>query len=116
MHALNQLDQLHETAKNSVNQAQSNQQVETAQLNGLEQSLDEETKKIIALINDANTDNDVDNAKNNGLNSIKQYSPEYNKKKNAILKLYDVSDAQEAIMQAYPYATEEESNKKLLID
>nr|WP_238394467.1 DUF1542 domain-containing protein [Staphylococcus saccharolyticus] len=45
MHALNQLDQLHETAKNSVNQAQSNQQVETAQLNGLEQSLDEETKK-----------------------------------------------------------------------
>ena len=73
-------------------------------------------KEIINSINQANTDNEVDNAKTSGLNNITEYRPEYNKKKNAILKLYDVSDTQEAIINGYPDATEDElqeANSKL---
>lgn len=50
------------------------------------------------------------------MNNITEYRPEYNKKKNAILKLYDVSDTQEAIINGYPDATEDElqeANSKL---
>lgn len=80
------------------------------------QHLDEQVKEIINSINQANTDNEVDNAKTSGLNNITEYRPEYNKKKNAILKLYDVSDTQEAIINGYPDATEDElqeANSKL---
>lgn len=80
------------------------------------QHLDEQVKEIINSINQANTDNEVDNAKISGLNNITEYRPEYNKKKNAILKLYDVSDTQEAIINGYPDATEDElqeANSKL---
>ncbi len=50
------------------------------------------------------------------MNNINEYRPEYNKKENAILKLYDVSDTQEAIINGYPDATEDElqeANSKL---
>ncbi|MCG2111252.1 DUF1542 domain-containing protein [Staphylococcus epidermidis] len=80
------------------------------------QHLDEQVKEIINSINQANTDNEVDNAKTSGVNNITEYRPEYNKKKNAILKLYDVSDTQEAIINSYPDATEDElqeANSKL---
>ena len=80
------------------------------------QHLDEQVKEIINSINRANTDNEVDNAKTSGLNNINEYRPEYNKKKNAILKLYDVSDTHEAIINGYPDATEDElqeANSKL---
>lgn len=158
---LNQLNQIHEKAKNDVNQSQTNQQVENAEQNSLDlinnfrpdfskkrnavaeivkaqqnkideieqefsatqeekdnalQHLDEQVKEIINSINRANTDNEVDNAKTSGLNNINEYRPEYNKKKNAILKLYDVSDTHEAIINGYPDATEDElqeANSKL---
>ncbi|WP_142556315.1 SasC/FmtB family protein [Staphylococcus epidermidis] len=164
---LNQLNQIHEKAKNDVNQSQTNQQVENAEQNSLDQinnfrpdfskkrnavaeivkaqqnkideieqefsatqeekdnalqHLDEQVKEIINSINQANTDNEVDNAKTSGLNNITEYRPEYNKKKNAILKLYDVSDTQEAIINGYPDATEDELQEvnsklnKILLD
>lgn len=42
------------------------------------------------------------------MNTINQYTPDFSKKKNATLKLYDVVDAQEAIINAFPDATEDE--------
>lgn len=69
------------------------------------QFVNEEAQKAIELINKAQTNSQVTEAKDNVLNTIKQFEPEYHKKRNAILKLYDIVDAQEAIINAVPART-----------
>lgn len=77
------------------------------------QFVNEEAQKAIELINKAQTNSQVTEAKDNVLNTIKQFEPEYHKKRNAILKLYDIVDAQEAIINAVPDATEDEKQNAI---
>ncbi|MHA6806911.1 SasC/FmtB family protein [Staphylococcus capitis subsp. urealyticus] len=77
------------------------------------QFVNEEAQKAIELINKAQTNSQVTEAKDNVINTIKQFEPEYHKKRNAILKLYDIVDAQEAIINAVPDATEDEKQNAI---
>lgn len=103
--AIDEINQAKQNKLDEINQAYSatSEEKESAR-----QFVNTEAQKAMNQISESNTNADVDTAKNSGLNTIKQYTPEYNKKKNAILKLYDLTDAQEAIINAYPDATDEE--------
>ncbi|MCC3754475.1 SasC/FmtB family protein [Staphylococcus capitis] len=75
--------------------------------------VNDEAQKAVELVNNAHTNSQVIEAKDNVLNTIKQFEPEYHKKRNAILKLYDIVDAQEAIINAVPDATEDEKQNAI---
>lgn len=103
--AIDEINQAKQNRIDEINQAFSatDEEKETAK-----QFINDEAQKALSQINSANTNADVDTAKNSGLNTINQYTPDFSKKKNATLKLYDVVDAQEAIINAFPDATEDE--------
>lgn len=106
--AIEEIDQAKQSKLDEIDQAISatNEEKENAK-----EFIYAEAEKASNQVYTAITNADVDAAKNSGLNTINQYIPDFNKKKNTILKLYDVVDAQEAIINAYPDATEDEKQE-----
>lgn len=108
--ALEEINQAYTNKLNEINQLSNATQEERAEAL---QFINTEAQKARDGIYKAHKDAEVNQAKNTGLTALNEYHPNVTKKQNAIQNAYNVIDAQEEIINAYPQATDDEKQEAI---